>query len=303
MGFHLEEEAIFDGSIDNRIKGRTLLRINFTNHTSSLVTLQGNPCRDLAGSLWTFRNPHAVMDEQPGAPYYFIPALCEGAVGRITYSRKREVPVLPPAEHYDRLFDDEQEDPPTRIAPVLELEWFSQKFKQVEIDCELMTLELVEMAWSLSPEEAAEGEATVKETRDEMLNESGDWTNSFEDDLELIEEYLGDDPEPHELEELCFIIVQEFVINTADGSPEKQELHTHLLKLQEQIAGAFIHLDHDGEFGDIPATIRLLNAVLPLIDRTVECARFLAETTHEHLLELSHGIIALRDELAGRRRS
>ncbi len=97
--------------------------------------------------------------------------------------------------------------------------------------------------------------------------------------------------------ELCFLIVQEFVINTADGSEEKQELHSNLLKLQEQIAGAFIHLDHDGEFDDIPATIRLLTAVLPLLDRTAESARYLAETTYENLLNLKEGIIALRKEL------
>lgn len=297
MGFHLEEEAIFDGSIDNRIKGRTLLRFNFTNHTSSLVTLQGNPCRDLAGSLWSFRNPHARMEEQPGAQYFFIPALCEGAVGRISYSKRRELPVLPPDEHYDRLFDDQQEDPPTRIAPVLELEWFSQEFKQVEIDCELMTLELVEMAWSLSAEEAKEGEAAIKQSRAETVHEGDDWTTGFAEDMELMEEYIGDEPEPHEIEELCFIIVQEFVINTADGSEEKQELHTNLLKLQEQIGGAFIHLDDEGEFDDIPATVRLLTAVLPLLDRTAESARYLAETTYENLLSLKEGIITLRKDL------
>jgi hypothetical protein len=297
MAFHLEEEAIFDGSIDNRIKGRTILRFNFTNHTSSLVTLQGNPCRDLAGSLWSFRNPHARMEENPGEQCIFIPALCEGAVGRISYSKRRRVPILPPEEHYDRLFDSEQEDPPTMVAPVLEMEWFSQKFKQVEIECELMTLELVEMAWSLTPEEAAEGEAAVEQARAETVHDDDDWAKGFEQDMELIEEYVGDDPEPHELEELCFLIVQEFVIHTADGSEEKQELHNNLLKLQEQIGDAFIHLDDEGGFDDIPATIRLLAGVLPLIDRTADSARYLAETTYENLLNLKEGIIALRKEL------
>jgi hypothetical protein len=237
------------------------------------------------------------MEEQPGEQCFFIPALCEGAVGRISYSKRRRIRILPPEEHYARLFDSEQEDPPTKVAPVLELEWFSQKFKQVEIDCELMTLELVEMAWTLSPEEAAEGEAAVEQARAETVHDEDDWETAFEQDMELIEEYVGDDPEPHDLEELCFLIVQEFVIKTADGSEEKQELHSNLLKLQEQIGGAFIHLDDAGEFHDIPATIRLLSAVLPLIDRAAESARFIAETTHENLLHLKEGIIALRTEL------
>jgi hypothetical protein len=299
MGFHMEEDFVVGGTIDNRTKGRTLLKIHFANHTSSLVTLQGNPCRDLAGSLWSFKNPHARMDEKPGEQCFFIPALCEGVVGRISYTIKRKVPILPPNEHYDLLFDPTKDDPPTKIAPVLELEWFSQKYKQVEIDCQQMTLELVEMAWSLSPEEAAADEAALNQIRSQFNpngDDDDDWTTGFDENLELIEEYIDDEPEPHELEELCFLLVQEFIINTADGSDEKQELH-NILKLQEQIAGAFSHHNHDGEFDDIPATIRLLTALLPLIDRTAQTAKFIAETTEQNLLHLKQGIISLRRDL------
>ncbi|MEP2777650.1 MAG: hypothetical protein ABJQ29_09070 [Luteolibacter sp.] len=303
MGFHYEEECVADGIIDNRIKGRTILKINFTNRTSSLITLQGNPCRDLAGSLWRFRNPHARMDEIPGEPCFFIPALCEGIIGRVSYTKKREVPILPPDEHYERLFDDDQEDPPTRIAPVLELEWFSQKYQQVEIDCELMTLELVELCWALSAQEAAEGEAVVEQTREQFQRGAEDSMAGFYEDMELIDEYVADDPDPHELEEACFLIVQEFVINSADGSDEKQELHSNLLKLQEQIALTFTYLDHDGNFTDIPATIRLLHAVIPFIDRAVSSAKYVAETTAELLLELREGIIALSNQLAASKQS
>jgi len=298
MGFHFEEEFIADGTIDNRIKGRTVLRINFTNHTSSIVTLQGNPCRDLAGSVWSFRNPHARMDELPGEPCFFVPALCEGAVGRISHTRKREVPILPPDEHYDRLFDPEQEDPPTRTAPVLELEWFSQKFKQVEIDCSQMVLELVEMFWSMSPEEAAAGEALVDQTREEMRRHAEESMASFHEEMELVEAWVGEDSEPHELEELCFLIVQEFIINPAEDSDQKQELHDNLLKLQEQIAGTFVHLDHHGNFENIPATMSLLATVVPFIDRAAISAKGIAETSAENLLQLREGIIRLRDELA-----
>jgi len=297
MGFHIEEEFIADGTIDNRINGRTVLRINFTNHTSSIVTLQGNPCRDLAGSLWSFRNPHARMEELPGEQCYFIPALCEGAVGRISHTRKREVPILPPEEHYDRLFDPEQEDPPTKIAPVLELEWFSQKYKQVEIDCERILLELVEMAWSMSPEEAAAGEAMVDHTREEIHRHASESMAGFYEDMELVEEWVEEDPEPHELEELCFIIVQEFIINSAGESPEKQDLHNNLLKLQEQISGAFIYWNHEGEFDEIRQTVPLLTALLPFIDRAADSAKFIAETSAENLLHLRKGITALRDQL------
>ncbi len=297
MGFHLEEASIADGSIDNRTKGKTLLRFNFTDHTSSLITLQGNPCRDLAGALWVFRNPHAVMDDAPGEQCFFIPALCEGTVGRITHTRRSQVPILPPDEHYDRLYDDNQEDPPTKTAPVLDLEWFSQKFKQVEIDCEQMVLELVEMAWTLSPEEAAAGEAAVEETREEFQRASEESMEAFYDEMELLDEYIAGDPEPHELEELCFLIVQHFVIHTADGSDEKQDLHIHLLKLQEQISGAFIHHALEDEFANIPETISLLTSVLPFIDRAAASAKTVTDATVENLGDLREGIIRLREKL------
>lgn len=299
MGFHFEEEHIANGSIDNRTQGRTVLKFNFTNHTSSLVTLQGNPCRDLAGSLWKFKNPHARMEEVPGEHCFFIPALCEGAVGHISYTRKCEVPVLPPDEHYDQLFDDDQEDPPTKVAPILELEWFSQKFKQVEIDCQQMLLELVEMSWSLSAEEAARGEALVEQTREELFISSDDGMESFYEEMDLIEEYLEEDVEPHEIEEICFLIVQDFIINSSDDTERNMNLHSDLLKLQEQVAGAFLHLDHDGEFEDVRATIALLTAVLPFIDRASASARDLVESTAGYLLQLREGVVTLRDELAG----
>lgn len=296
MGFHLEEEFVAEGTIDNRVKGRTVIKIHFTNHTSSIITLQGNPCGDLAGSLWAFRNPHARMDEKPGEPCYFVPPLCEGTVGRITHTRRREVPVLPPEEHYDRLFDPDQEDPPTRLAPVLELEWFSEKFKQVQIDCESIVLELIEMAWKPSPEEDAAEQALVEHTREEIHRHESEGAG-FEDSMELVDEWLEVDPEPHELEELCFLIVQDFIINSADGSDRKQELHNNLLKLQEQIGGAFIYLNHDGEFDEIRETISLLTGVIPFIDRANHSAKFIAEATSENLLNLRAGILRLREEL------
>lgn len=295
MGFHYEEQFIVDGTIDNRIKGRTVITINFTNQTSSLITLQGNPCRDLAGSLWSFRNPHAQIEETPGEQCYFIPPLCEGTAGHISHSRKREIPILPPDEHYDRLFDPDQEDPPTRLAPVLELEWFSEKFKQVEIDCECMVLELVEMVWSMTPEEAAAEQASVDQIRKEFMPEDEE---GFDEDMKLLDEWFEEDPEPHEIEELCFLIVQEFIINSNQDSEQKQELHSDLLKLQEQIAGAFIHLNHDGEFDDIPDTVSLLTAVIPFIDRATKSAKYTRETSAESLLDLRESVIRLRDELA-----
>lgn len=70
-----------------------------------------------------------------------------------------------------------------------------------------------------------------------------------------------------------------------------------LLKLQEQMNGTFIHVNHDGDFDEIPETVSLLNTLIPFIDRAAESAKFIVETTAENLLHLQ-GIINLRDELA-----
>lgn len=292
MGFHLSEEEVVDGTIDNRIKDLTILRVNFTNHTSSLIRLKGNPCRDLAGSLWAFRNPHARMDKVPGEQYFFIPALCEGFAGNISYSKKRHVSDLPPDEYYDRLFDPEQEDPPTRMAPVLELEWFSHEFLQVEIDCAQITLELVEMVWSLSMEEAAEEMRLAKQIRTEIRMASMENLEDLEEDDEWM-----DEEEPHELEEHCFLIIQEFLFRFADGSDEANELHSDLLELQDQIGDAFAYFIYGRGFEEIDETISLLSGVLPFIDTAMASARFHAETTVENLADLKAGIVRLRDEL------
>lgn len=299
MGFHLEEEHVVGGSIDNRVRGRTILKIDFTNHTSSIVTLQGNPCRDLAGSLWNFKNPYAQMEGESGEQCFFIPALCEGDAGCIRYSRKQEIPVMSPGEYLETIFTSEHDKVEMKVAPVLDLEWFTPKFGQVEIDCERMTVELVEMVWALGAEEAAEEEERVNQVRVEYQPKGSDDFDDFVEGVEILEEYIDDglEPEPHELEELCFLIVQEFIVNSADDSTEKEELHNDLLKLQEQIAGAFIHHNDEGGFDDLPDTIKRLGALLPFIDRAGNSARYVAETTTEHLDRLRAGIVKLRDEL------
>lgn len=295
MGFHLEEEAVLGGTIDNRVKGKTVIRLDFASHHSSLVTLQGNPCQDLAGSLWEFRNPHGKRSEEPGEPCFFIPSICEGRVGRISYTTRREVPVLPPEEHYDLLFDEERDDPPTQVKPVLELEWFSQKFRQVEVDCQQMTLELREMVWSMTPREAAEGEEILADTRAEFrsIDEEDLW-----EEIELVEDYVAEEVEPHELEEVCFLIIQEFIVQTDEATPEREALHGELLKLQEQVSLAFMHWDGEDGFDDEADTVRLLGTLLPFIDRASESAKFIAETTREMLEQLRRGVVRLRKELA-----
>ena len=285
---------VLGGSIDNRVKGKTVLKIDFTNHTSSLITLQGNPCRDLAGSLWKFSNPYAEKESAPGEQCHFIPALCEGTIGRVSYSRRQEVPVMPPDEYLETIFTPEHAKVEMKISPVLELEWFTPKFGQVEIDCERMTVELVEMVWALTAEEAAEGEDLADHVRLEQMVEGEDMDGYIED----IEDYLDHDPEPHEIEEKCFLIVQNFVINSADDSEQKKELHGNLTKLQKQLAGAFSYYDDvEDSFDDAPKTIALLSGVLPFIDRASESAKFVAEMTFELLAGLRESVIALRDEL------
>ncbi|YCM43124.1 hypothetical protein V2O64_17590 [Verrucomicrobiaceae bacterium 227] len=291
MGFHCRKEHIVDGSIDNRVKGTTILQINFSNHTSSVITLKGNPCRDLAGSLWAFRNPDAQRDAGPGGEGSVTPKVDEGRVGQVSYASRRETPTLPVDEHYAQLFDDNQEDPPTTIVPVLELEWFSEEHGQVEICYDGMEIELMEMVWAMTAEEAATEMKEADRIRDRFYEEM-----SFDEDED--EDDFDEEIELHVLEERCFLIVQEFVINSADDSEAKKALHRSLLKLQEEVAEAFGFYTNEGTFEDIPGTIKLLGGVLPFIDRAAASAQYAAETTVELLAQLKVGIVTLRDELA-----
>lgn len=269
-----------DGSIDNREKGKTLITIRFTNHTSSMVTLYGNPCRDLAGSLWNFRNPEGKLEAQAGARASILPEVVSGIVGHISFARKEEIPILPMERGPDGFLVEPPGDQPARLVPILDMEWFSKDEGQVEFCYEGLIMELVEMVWAMTAEEAEMEREEIEEARER-----------FDDDFE-------EEIEPHELEERCFLIVQEFVINSADDSEQKQELHRNLLELQEQVARAFAYYTNEGTFEDAPATVRLLGGVLPLIDRAAENAKFVAETTAELLLQLREGLEALRDELS-----
>ena len=57
--------------------------------------------------------------------------------------------------------------------------------------------------------------------------------------------------------------------------------------------------EHDDmPFDDVPETVKLLGGVLPFIDRASVSAQIVAAITHDLLLELREGIVALRDELA-----
>ena len=298
MGFHCEEEHIASGSIDNRTKGRTLITIHFTNQTSSLVTLEGNPCRDLAGSLWNFKNPDAEMEVYPGEQCYFIPCFCDGKVGRISYSRKRKVSLLSPDDLLDWVADETKGAPPMKFAPTLDLEWFTEDFGRVEIDCSGMTLELEEMVWSLSAEEAAEQERLIDQERERYEAIAEESVEGYYGEMDYEDDdHFDSDPDLHNLEEFCFLIVQEFTLNSADDTPEKKSLNNALLELQEKVAEAFTYYEGDGIFDEPTWTVAKLGELIPVLDQVEADSKYLAATTSEFLGQLRDGILRLRDEL------
>ena len=157
-------------------------------------------------------------------------------------------------------------------------------------------VELVEMGWVMTDEEAKRQEAEVEERREAMIMAD---EQDFEAGMELTEEYLAEEVEPHELEELCFLVIQNFVVKRAEMRGETEGLHSDLLKLQEQIALAFMHWDGEGDFDDEVDTVRLLEILIPFIDRAIESAKFASEETVQWLEQLRDGVTHLRDQLAG----
>lgn len=84
-------DSVIKGEIDNRIKGKVTGQVWLVGVAEPVrLELEGNAWRDVAGSLLTFRNPHAQpADSEPIAP------LQQGVCGDMTASPRSMRCVFP----------------------------------------------------------------------------------------------------------------------------------------------------------------------------------------------------------------
>ncbi len=144
------DEAVIVGEIDNRIRGQVTGRLWLVGRAAPIILeLQGNCCRDLAGRLLRFRNPHPQPAELNG-----FRGWQQGVVGDITASRKVKVPAIP-LEQVGRALAAGKPFP-WHWANALYLEWFSETNARVVIESARFELTIAGAAgWEMSPEEEA----------------------------------------------------------------------------------------------------------------------------------------------------
>lgn len=174
------------GEIDNREKGKVMGRIWIEGRDAPIVlNLTGNACKDLAGTLLTFKNQGEITP-MPGANDFY--QVQEGRIGDLTASRKVRVFDIPVEEAYKML--KEGEKPPEHMSNSLYLEWFSLGNGRVVIESVDYELNLSAPQWQLTDEEdrqrakdAMEGfsgfmgkmEEALEQAKEKVDYEKEDW--------------------------------------------------------------------------------------------------------------------------------
>ena len=139
-------DSVIRGEIDNRVKGivRGKLRLNGLAGPVTLE-LEGNACPDLAGCLLEFRNPAKTF---PMPKKLKFNPLQRGKIGNLTASQKARVLTIPDEEAFEMM--DRGENPPTRMANALYLEWFSEGNGRVVIESANFELNISAPEWRLT---------------------------------------------------------------------------------------------------------------------------------------------------------
>jgi hypothetical protein len=148
MAWHIHDSVI-RGEIDNRVKGIVRGRLWLNGLTEPVhLDLQGNARPDLAGCLLRFENPGKTfpMRKRPE----FNP-LQKGRIGELTASQKVQIFTVPDKVAFKMI--DRGEDPPSRTANALYLEWFSEGNGRVVVESADFKLTISTPEWRLTEEE------------------------------------------------------------------------------------------------------------------------------------------------------
>ena len=159
MALRLESDSISHGSVCNREPGVTHVTIALADGRTVTAALQGNPYRDMAGRILSFRHP----SPDPKARVHDGLALeHHGQTGDITASRKVKIPLLPIEEIYKNP-KYEGGNFPHVWKNSLYLEWFSRENGRVVLEASEFELTITEAAWEMT--EAEEEEARKQATQ------------------------------------------------------------------------------------------------------------------------------------------
>lgn len=144
-------DSVVQGVIDNRVRGSVTGQLWLVGRAAPLqLRLRGNACGDLAGCELSFERiqPDTLIATS-------LAMIQEGVVGEITASKKARVPVLP-LKGPSGIVAPSQSRPPTRMANVLFLEWYSERNGRVMLESADFNMRVSDHAWSLSVVEEEE---------------------------------------------------------------------------------------------------------------------------------------------------
>lgn len=201
------------GWIDNRVKGTTRVKIEFTDGFVMTLELEGNPHRDLAGCCLEFTNREPDREEKHCGS---LQSEMIGTVGDITAARKVRVPLIPVREFLAAC--KRGETPPEEWRNSLYLEWYTENRGRLVLEATTFAMTLSEPSWEATERDQAAteqstslmledflrkldgGAPSVDLSKKEELDEF-DWEKMFKESdrrtdrfLELREKY-GDDEE------------------------------------------------------------------------------------------------------------
>ena len=143
--------SVVRGEIDNRVKGQIVGKIWLLGRKDPVVlNLEGNGYRDVAGSLFVFKNP----DPQPADEHVDLFPEQVGSVGDYTASRKVRAFDVPMDQALSMIRRGEK--PAEHWANSLYLEWFSTRNGRVVIESHDYETKIVDTVWSLDEQSEAE---------------------------------------------------------------------------------------------------------------------------------------------------
>jgi len=186
MAWRIHDKVI-RGEIDNRNKGTVDGRLWIVGSDEPLILqLKGNCWSDLAGCLFSFRNPSPSEEDNSVC----LAPLQRGVVGDMTASRKVRVPAVS-AERLQELVQ-RSEPIPTKLGNSIYLEWFSEANGRVVVEAAHYHCEISAPQWVMSPEQENDQRQQNQDNLQDFLQNLVN-QQSF---LDITEEDEDVEPEP-----------------------------------------------------------------------------------------------------------
>ena len=161
----------------------TTITLELADGRTVTADLQGNPYRDMAGRILSFRH------RSPDPKAFVHDALVlnhHGQAGDITASRKVKVPLLPIEEIYENP-KYEGGNFPHEWRNSLYLEWFSRENGRVVLEASEFEMTLTEAAWEMTEAEEQEARAQAAQALTDFLDQLCDFTRERDENQKLTE--------------------------------------------------------------------------------------------------------------------